>query len=352
MRTFSLATLAALALSATGLASTFSVSGVGGAIPDYTTVNTWNVSYINAFFSSTVSVANPVTSITAVKLQGLNHTWRGDLHIFLRNPAGTIYSVVTRPGSTGATVGDSGNYNVGDYTFVDSGGGTVLQGATNIAPGTYNVFQNTGTGMWTLGGLNVPLASITGAAGTWTLQIRDWAGADIGSITGWTLEGTDSSSPITPFCFGDGTLVDHTTPCPCANNGAAGNGCANSVVAAGANLSTTGTPAADDVVLVGTGMPAVVSCIYLQGDGLDDIAFGDGVRCTGGALIRLRTKTNAGGASSFPEAGVDTITLSARGGVTSGSGAVRQYQTYYRNSAPAFCPPETFNVTNGVTFTW
>jgi hypothetical protein len=172
-----------------------------------------------------------------------------------------------------------------------------------------------------------------------------------GTQTGQGVFEVSSTKPITPFCFGDGTLVDHTTPCPCANNGAAGNGCANSVNAAGANLSTTGSPSTDDVVLVGSGMPAVVSCIYLQGDGLDDITFGDGVRCTGGTLLRLRTRANVGGASTFPDS-TDTVTLSQRGGVTPGSGDVRYYQTYYRNSAAAFCPPETFNVTNGQIVVW
>ncbi len=154
------------------------------------------------------------------------------------------------------------------------------------------------------------------------------------------------------FCFGDGLDTSHTTNCPCANTGAAGRGCANSVDAAGARLFATGSAAADDVVLRASGMPATVACIYLQGDALDDAVFGDGVRCAGGALLRLRTKLNAGGASSFPEAGVDTITLSARGGVAPGSGALRLYQTYYRNSAAAFCPPETFNASNGWRQVW
>ena len=169
-------------------------------------------------------------------------------------------------------------------------------------------------------------------------------------IQNWTW--TSSCPPaITAFCAGDGALVDHTTPCPCGNNGAAGNGCANSVVATGANLSTTGAPVTDDVVLLGSGMPATVSCIYLQGTATDDVVFGDGVRCTGGTLLRLRTKTNVGGASSFPDS-VETVTLSQRGGVTIGSGDTRYYQTYYRNSAALFCPPETFNVTNGQIVVW
>ena len=104
-------------------------------------------------------------------------------------------------------------------------------------------------------------------------------------------------------------------------------------------------------MLAGTLMPATVSCIYLQGDALTDVLFGDGVRCTGGTLLRLRTRVNVGGASAFPDS-TDTVTLSQRGGVTPGSGARRYYQTYYRNSAAVFCPPETFNVTNGWRLTW
>ena len=153
------------------------------------------------------------------------------------------------------------------------------------------------------------------------------------------------------FCFGDGTEAGFTTLCPCGNFGTAGHGCANSVDATGALLGSTGAPAADDVVLAGSRMPATVACIYLQGDALADTVFGDGVRCAGGALLRLRTKVNVAGASSFPDS-VETVTLSQRGGVTIGSGVRRWYQAYYRNAAAAFCPPETFNVTNGVVVDW
>ena len=79
--------------------------------------------------------------------------------------------------------------------------------------------------------------------------------------------------------------------------------------------------------------------------------FGDGVRCADGSLIRLRTKQNVGGASQFPDS-TDTLTLSARGGTPPGSALVGYYQVYYRNSAGAFCPPETFNVSNGIIITW
>ena len=64
-----------------------------------------------------------------------------------------------------------------------------------------------------------------------------------------------------------------------------------------------------------------------------------------------RTSPTMAKKSSFPDS-TDTVTLSQRGGVTVGSGARRYYQTYYRNSAAAFCPPETFNVTNGWVVDW
>jgi hypothetical protein len=171
-----------------------------------------------------------------------------------------------------------------------------------------------------------------------------------GSVNGFQIVRIDNSVNAA-FCFGDGTLTDHTTPCPCANHGAAGRGCANSANVQGASLLATGVPLNNDVVLSAVGMPATVNCIYLQGDAVEDAVFGDGVRCTGGNLIRLRTKQNAGGASSFPDS-TDTVTLSERGGVVPGSGALRYYQTYYRNSSASYCPPETFNVTNGWKLTW
>src|SRR6187399_3325844 len=72
-----------------------------------------------------------------------------------------------------------------------------------------------------------------------------------------------TSGSFTPRCLGDGSTV---TPCPCGNDGATGNGCANSVNPAGGNLSATGIPSinADTVVLVGSGMPDS-TVLYYQG---------------------------------------------------------------------------------------
>jgi len=159
----------------------------------------------------------------------------------------------------------------------------------------------------------------------------------------------------TAFCFGDGALADHTTPCPCGNNGAAGRGCAHSFSAAGARLAATGNTNPDTLQLQSSNTPANSFTLFLQHDAGGDASFHDGVLCAGGTLIRLRGRNAAGGAAAFPDPSFPndaTLTLSQRGQVTPGSGAVRHYAAFYRNASTTFCPPATANVTNGIRVVW
>jgi hypothetical protein len=71
------------------------------------------------------------------------------------------------------------------------------------------------------------------------------------------------------------------------------------------------------------------------------------LRCAGGTIIRLGTKLNTAGTSSYPVAG--DLSVSVRGNVA--APGVRNYQAWYRNAA-AFCTPSTFNLTNGYSVTW
>ena len=151
------------------------------------------------------------------------------------------------------------------------------------------------------------------------------------------------------FCFGDGSGL----ACPCGNNSAvgAGEGCLNSL-ATGGKLGFTGTAsvAADSVVLTGSGMPDS-SALYFQGTAQAGAgagtAFGDGLRCAGGSILRLGLKVNLLGTSNYPAAGDQSV--SVRGAVTAGS--TNTYQIWYRNGA-AFCTASTFNLTNGYQITW
>ena len=91
--------------------------------------------------------------------------------------------------------------------------------------------------------------------------------------------------------------------------------------------------------------------LYFQGMGAfangAGAAFGDGLRCLSGPIIRMSTKINVAGASTYPVSG-DPL-LSVRGAVF--APGKRTYQARFRNPA-AFCTPETFNYTNALEILW
>lgn len=149
-------------------------------------------------------------------------------------------------------------------------------------------------------------------------------------------------------CFGDGS----GSACPCGNVSAPGSqaGCANSL-GVGARLVASGTAsvAADSLVLAAGQLPSS-ACVFLQGTAQlgGGTAFGDGLRCVGGAVLRLRTKLIEGGTAAYPLAG--ELSVSLRGEIPS-TGGTRHYQLWYRNTA-SFCAPDGFNLTNGWTVDW
>jgi len=141
--------------------------------------------------------------------------------------------------------------------------------------------------------------------------------------------------------------------CPCANPGAVGHGCANSLPASlGALLTTTGVAdvSADTLVLHASEMPLGTSALFFQGTSSPaaPTAFGDGALCVNGSVIRLGTKACPAGTATYPAAGDAAIHV--RGQVPSAN-TRRHYQTWYRNAA-AFCTASTFNLTNAVTVDW
>jgi len=168
-------------------------------------------------------------------------------------------------------------------------------------------------------------------------------GTGFGTLNGFQL--VEHTVPPTAYCFGDGTGA----ACPCGNAGAAGNGCANSVNANGARLLATGVASvtSDTLRLASSGMPNS-SCLYFQGTTTIAVPFGDGLRCAGGTVIRLGTKSNTGGASRYPDGADPTVSVR---GLIPAAGVVRRYQSWYRNAA-AYCTTSTYNLTNGAEVTW
>jgi hypothetical protein len=135
-----------------------------------------------------------------------------------------------------------------------------------------------------------------------------------------------------------------------------GNGCPNALNPAGANLRATGLPSAQfcTLQLQGSGMPPTATVLYFQGTALQSggngIAFGDGLRCASGTVLRLGIVTNANGASTFPPPG--PLRISALGQIPAGGGVTRYYQGWYRDQNPSFCTASRFNLTNGLAVPW
>jgi hypothetical protein len=189
-------------------------------------------------------------------------------------------------------------------------------------------------------------ADVAPASGTIALGL--WKTGSPGSIAA-AAEVPAGGATTFAYCFGDGS----GTACPCGNDSAAGAnaGCLSSLNVGG-RLSASGTSSisGDSFVLAGSSMPNAAA-LYFQGSaqvaGGAGAVFGDGLRCAGGTVVRLATKTNVAGSSQYPQAG--DAPISVRG--QDSAGDVRTYQCWYRNAA-TFCTPATFNLTNGVQTTW
>jgi hypothetical protein len=118
----------------------------------------------------------------------------------------------------------------------------------------------------------------------------------------------------------------------------------------GSQLTATGTNqvSADDIVLSATGSTPGQPGLLFQGDnainGGDGLAFGDGLRCAGGNVVRLEVVTadGAGAASS-------TVPIAATGGVSPGD--IKRYQWWYRDPTGSPCGAG-FNLSNGLEVTW
>ena len=84
--------------------------------------------------------------------------------------------------------------------------------------------------------------------------------------------------------------------------------------------------------------------------------FGDGLRCTSGAVKRLYVMVASGGVVLAPQPGDPSITArSSALGDPIPLGATRVYQVYYRDPNLAFCPNppgNSWNISNGVSIAW
>jgi len=213
------------------------------------------------------------------------------------------------------------------------------------------------TGYWAgsfVQGVNVARHTKTVTDGTIVIEF-DVTGhiLDYLFLSGIQLSMGEQQLPGTPLCFGDGSAA----PCPCSNTGRAGRGCQNSASTGGAVLFATGTTSPDTVVLRCSGELTSALSIYLQGNAsIVPVVFGDGIRCAGGTIRRLYTKTATAGESFAPGPSDPSITVrSAQVGVPIPAEGRRYYQVYYRDANAGFCaspPGNTFNISSAVRIDW
>lgn len=284
---------------------------------------------LNVSVGTTVTWNNASGSDQGVKSTTAPYTYRSPT---IPNGGGYSYTFVS-----------PGTY---DYLSAQSGftGSIVVSGSASSAVATYSGGQIYRFRMDdTAGGMGVQLC--------YELRFRDWPG----NVTVTDSRCITLNAPGSAYCFGDGSL---STPCPCGNTGATGNGCANSANAAGAHLLASGTTTPDTLVLNASGELSSVLSIFLQGDASlsAGIVFGDGLRCAGGSLKRLYAHSASSGSVSAPAPGDASVSAqSAALGDVIAPGSTRYYQVYYRDSNLAFCPDppgNSWNVTNGWAVVW
>ena len=222
-----------------------------------------------------------------------------------------------------------------DYTL-NSGLTTGLRGVTLVPGSSPATFYATSADSLT----KLVTVTDTGATSAFTTLLTAGTNTALRGIRMLPV-----GNAATAYCFGDGSGA----ACPCGNTSAVGanEGCVSSL-GVGGKLVGSGFASlvSDSIVLSGSGMPNS-NALYFQGTTQIGAAFGDGVRCAGGTVIRLGTKLNSAGASQYPAPG--DLSVSVRGNIT--APGVRNYQAWYRNAA-AFCTASTFNLTNGVSVTW
>jgi hypothetical protein len=109
--------------------------------------------------------------------------------------------------------------------------------------------------------------------------------------------------------------------------------------------------------LTSSGEIASALSVFLQGSAQSTpAAFGDGLLCTGGNLLRLYARNASSGtviAPVGPDANISAQSAALGDAISVGSS--RYYQVYYRDPDASFCSAPTgskFNVSSALSILW
>ncbi len=186
--------------------------GVGGAIPDNSPTGVSRTAIVGDDFA--------LSDFTSVSINGLTHTWVGDLTITLSHN-GTTVDILDRVfGDNNTVAGDSSNVN-GNYTFVTTGGADFTAAAAAgtssfVVPSNVN-YATVPVGCITPNGgvssANGLLSDFAGMSvnGTWTLTISDRGAADLGGFTDWRFTvfngDINTNRTISDTSYSEGTTL-------------------------------------------------------------------------------------------------------------------------------------------------
>jgi len=245
---------------------------------------------------------------------------------------------------------------LGSTGAIGTGDGFTVEVATDAAGLVWQVVRifSVETDAWTSDAIDVGVQVPATSTVRFRFSVTDIGTGNVveGGLDAFLVDRRSCTSPGAAFCAGDGS----GTACPCGNAGGAGRGCAHSQNASGARLRAFGQPSVsrDLVALAADGLPATAPTLFFQGTatvgGGAGVVFGDGLRCAGGAVIRLGTRFASDGLVALGQ-GVTGDPAISVAGLVPPAGGVRHYQAWFRNSA-AFCSSDTFNTTNGLTLAW
>jgi subtilisin-like proprotein convertase family protein len=193
------------------------VSGSGGGLIPLTGTGgggVWPTAFPPNELALTANIVppSPTAQLIKVQLQGLSHTWVGDLQFVLTDPTGGRHNLICRPNFPAAAFGLDCDLDGTDYEIFAAGQNGIPTACpgTSFPGGNYN--QHFGS--WNSGDLgvfNTPLSAIPVSAGNWTLSVYDWANGDGGALTNWSL---CFSGPVAPptFCTPPGTTTSGCSP--------------------------------------------------------------------------------------------------------------------------------------------
>ena len=294
----------------------------------------------------------------------------GDLDVFVRDrQLGTTQRVsVASDGTEGDHASTEGSMS-DDHRYV-----VFTSSAMNLSPvaasGLQHVFvHELATGVTTLVSAGIGGADTNGASSTASISANgryvafqshasNIVAADANESTDVFVADARASGSTVLCEPGVGSVIG----CPCGNPPAnTGRGCNNSTSTGGASLAASGIAYLSEDTLTLTTQGELASALSTLFEGTTHLSagsvFGHGVRCIGGSLARLYTRSASGGSVAMPNFAAGDPSISARSaakGLQIQPGVPSYFFVAYRDPGTiGSCPAaSTLNATTASQVVW